>query len=136
MHLILKTTCCYSWTDEDHSRSVYAGEELSVGTSLDNYLSFEARVTGSTSAGFQGTMVLYWPGPPSGGAGSSCNANVTWPMLTSIYILGSGPVNTASVAIMVCILCYCANAVILAQAGRCDLEECMQTLGALKSERI
>jgi hypothetical protein len=82
------TTCC-------------SGEELNVGTSLNNYLSFEARLTGSTAVGFQGTLVLFWPGAPGGPAGAGCSANVTWPMLTAISILGSGPVNTASVAIMV-----------------------------------
>ncbi|CAL8465182.1 g4717 [Coccomyxa elongata] len=76
------------------------GEELTVGTSLNNYLSFEARLIGNTAVGYQGTMVLFWPGAPGGSAGSSCDANVTWPMLTAISVLGSGPVNTASVAIM------------------------------------
>ncbi len=80
-----------------------AGEELSVGTSLNNYLSFEVRLTGSTSVGLQGNMALYWPGAPGGGQGSGCTANVTWPMLTAITILGSGPVNTASVSVTVSI---------------------------------
>lgn len=78
-----------------------AGEELTVGTSLNSYLGFEAQLTGNTAMGYQGTMVLFWPGVPGGSAGTSCDANVTWPMLTAVSVLGSGPVSTASVAIMV-----------------------------------
>ncbi len=77
------------------------GEELTVGTSQNNYLGFETQLTGNTAMGYQGTMVLFWPGAPGGSTGSSCDANVTWPMLTAVSVLGSGPVNTASVAIMV-----------------------------------
>ena len=78
-----------------------AGDELDVGTAQNNYLAFEAREVSQTGGGTQGTFVVYWPGPPGTGSTGGCSANVTWPILDTVIVLGVGPVDLSSVTVMV-----------------------------------
>ena len=78
------------------------GEDLNVGMSQNNYLAFEVRQTSSGMGGnsSQGSLVIYWPGTPNSG-NNGCSANVTWPLLTNVTVLGVSAVNPASVAVEV-----------------------------------
>ena len=78
------------------------GEDLSVGTSQNNYLAFEVRETSSGMGdnSSQGSLIIYWPGMPNAG-NNGCSANVTWPLLTNVTVLGISAVNPASVAVQV-----------------------------------
>ena len=78
------------------------GEDLNVGTSQNNYLAFEVRETSSGMGdnSSQGSLVIYWPGAPNAGE-NGCSANVTWPLLTNVTVLGVSSVNPASVAVQV-----------------------------------
>jgi hypothetical protein len=78
-----------------------AGEEINVGTEQDNYLAFEARVVTGSGGALQGTLVTYWPGLPGAGMGAGCSAGVAWPILDTVVVLGTGPVNAGSVSITV-----------------------------------
>ncbi len=78
------------------------GEDLNVGTSQNNYLAFEVRETSSGMGdnSSQGSLIIYWPGMPSAGNNGG-SANVTWPLLTNVTVLGVSAVNPASVAVQV-----------------------------------
>ncbi len=74
---------------------------MDVGTAQNNYLAFEAREVTHSGVGTQGSFVVYWPGPPGSAGAGGCTANVTWPILDTVTVLGVGPVDLASVTIMV-----------------------------------
>ncbi|CAL8465181.1 g4716 [Coccomyxa elongata] len=76
------------------------GDEMDVGTAQNNYLAFEAREVTHSGVGTQGSFVVYWPGPPGSAGTGGCTANVTWPTLDTVTVLGVGPVDLASVTIM------------------------------------
>ena len=80
------------------------GEDLDVGTLQNNYLAFEVREISSGMSGnsSQGSLVIYWPGIPNFG-NNGCSANVTWPLLTNVTVLGVSAVNPATVAVQVII---------------------------------
>ncbi len=78
-----------------------AGDELNVGTAQNNYVAYEAREVSQTGGATQGTFVVYWPAPPGTEGVAGCSANVTWPMLDMVNILGVGPVDLSSVTVMV-----------------------------------
>ena len=73
-----------------------------MGTTQNNYMAFEVREmsSGVGANSSQGSLVTYWPGVPNQGA-NGCSANVTWPVLNAITVLGASAVNTASVAVQV-----------------------------------
>ena len=73
-----------------------------MGTSQNNYLAFEVRETSSGIGdnSSQGSLIIYWPGMPNAG-NNGCSANVTWPLLTNVTVLGVSAVNPASVAVQV-----------------------------------
>ena len=73
-----------------------------MGTSQNNYLAFEVRETSSGMGdnSSQGSLIIYWPGMPNAG-NNGCSANVTWPLLTNVTVLGISAVNPASVAVQV-----------------------------------
>jgi hypothetical protein len=73
---------------------------MQIGTAQNNYLAFEAREISSPESGPQGTLVLYWPAAPSG-QNSGCSANVTWPLLDDVIVLGVGPLDPKTVTITV-----------------------------------
>ena len=75
---------------------------MAVGTSQNHYLAFEVRVLSSGLGGnsLQGSLVTYWPGVPGQGA-NGCNANVHWPILDNVTVVGVPAVNTASIAVQV-----------------------------------
>ena len=74
---------------------------MKIGVAQNNYLAFEAREVTQSGAGTQGSFVVYWPGPPGSSSTAGCTANVTWPILDTVTVLGVGPVDLASVTIMV-----------------------------------
>ena len=71
-----------------------------MGADRSNYLAYEARLVGSPGGTRQGTLVLFWPGPPGQGVSAGCGG-VLWPVLDGVTVLGGGPVDTNSVVIMV-----------------------------------
>ena len=70
---------------------------MGPGTTRTNYLAFEAHQETGAAGGQQGTLVLFWPGPPGHGGDSSCSANVSWPVLDAVTVLGVGCVDVASI---------------------------------------
>ena len=100
--------CCCRYQQRSPLTGVLAGEDLDVGTARSNYLAYEARLVGSPGGTRQGTLVLFWPGAPGQGTGTSCS-NMSWPVLDRVMVLGGGPVDTGSITFMVhsCPLLLC-----------------------------
>ena len=70
-----------------------------MGSAQDNCLGFEARQVSAAGSTQQGSLALFWPGAPGAGTGAVCSAGVAWPLLDNVTVLGTGPIDTASVAI-------------------------------------